>query len=257
MCIYLYCTRSRYLLRLLHTFFSSSPPTQSSSPRVGIQRFRRAVVFVAYSSSLHRSHFAAGITTTDRQLRLFDIYIYICACARACVCVYPFSGVFEPNHVHFLLYTHARTVVCRHDGVFHVARRKIVTDPSPRVAKYILRFSDDIILLLLLLLQRGVHCPWRLNSANYNTVRAADWNVLQGNIMMEFRTGYNIILYCTASVRPRTRSVLCARKSVFYIYLSFFFSFLPPSYSDMFFYILIRTTPPPPTLNASYRYTVQ
>jgi len=61
------------------------------------------------------------------------------------VCVYSFSGVFELNHVHFLLYTHTVSVVCRHDRIFHVARRKIVTDPSPRVAKYILCFSDDII----------------------------------------------------------------------------------------------------------------
>lgn len=78
--------------------------------------------------------------------------------------------------------------------------------------------------ILLLLLQLGVHCPWRLNSANYNTVRAADWNVLQENIIMEFRTGYNIILYA-ASVLPRTRSVLCSRKSVFiFIYHYFFHS---------------------------------
>jgi len=70
-----------------------------------------------------------------------------------CVCVYPFVGVFEPNHVHFLLYTHIRSVVCRHDRVFHVARRKIVTDPSPRVAKYIIFcFSDDIIYIIIIII---------------------------------------------------------------------------------------------------------
>lgn len=136
------------------------------------------------------------------------------------MCVYPFAGVFEPNHVHFLLSTHTVSGLSSRSRFSRGSTKNRYRSITARCEINIMFLWWYYILLLLL--QRGVHCPWRLNSANYNTVLAADWNVLQENIIMEFRTGYNIILYA-ASVRPRTRSVLCAQKSVFYIYLSLFF----------------------------------
>lgn len=168
-----------------------------------------------------------------------------------CVCVFFLGGLWTKSRTLFIIYTYGQRGLLSRSCFSRGSTKNRYRSITTRCEIYIMLFWWYYILVLLLLLKRGVHCPWRLNfnSTNYNTVHTADWNVLQENIIMEFRTGYIICGQCTSK-----DSICFVRTKVSFFYLFIiFFSFTTVELGYVFS-ISIQTTPPPPTLNTVYRY---